>query len=83
MDLAESHSATNEEYKTIFETSAKLWSSQSTKFIEGYLLMNDEHSPNKNRVNAVLSSIDKFYEVYNIKEKDKMYVAKEDRVKVW
>lgn len=83
MDLAESHSVTNEEYKTIFETSAKLWSSQSTKFMEGYLLMNDEHSPNKNRVNAVLSSIDKFYEVYNIKETDKMYVAKEDRVKVW
>ena len=45
--------------------------------------MNDEHSPNKNRVNAVLSSIDKFYEVNNIKETDKMYAAKEDRVKVW
>ena len=43
--------------------------------------MNDEHSPNKNRVNAVLSSIDKFYEVYNIKEKDKMYVAKKTELK--
>ena len=83
MDLAESHSATNEEYKVIFETSAKLWSKQSTKFVQGYLLIVDEHSPAKNRVNAVLSSIDKFYEVYNIKETDKMYVAKEDRVKVW
>ena len=47
------------------------------------LSVGDEHAPNKVRVNAVLSSMDKFYEVYDIKEGDKMYVAKEDRVGLW
>ena len=35
------------------------------------------------RVNAVISSVDKFYEAYDIKESDKMYVAPENRIKVW
>ena len=43
----------------------------------------DTHSPNKVRVNAVLSSCDAFYEIYDIKETDGMYVAPEDRVGIW
>ena len=46
-------------------------------------MLSDNHSPNKVRVNAVLSSTDKFYEVYGITEKDKMYVAPENRVGLW
>ena len=34
-------------------------------------------------MNAVLASIDKFYDAYDIKETDKMYVAPENRIKVW
>ena len=41
----------------------------------------DTHSPDKVRVNAVLSTIDEFYEIYNITENDKMY--KERRLKIW
>ena len=83
MQIAEANNASNQNYKEIFESSAKIWASQNTKFIDGYLLVIDNHSPNKNRINAVFSSIDKFYEVYNIKETDKMYVPKKDRVAVW
>ena len=46
-------------------------------------ILEDVHAPNKIRVNGVLSSIDKFYEVYDIKEGDKMYVPKEERVGLW
>ena len=46
-------------------------------------LYNDEHSPNKNRVNAVLSSTEEFYSVYDIKESDGMYIPKKNRVAVW
>ena len=35
------------------------------------------------RVNGVLSSMDKFYEVYDIKEGDKMFIPKEERVGLW
>ena len=41
----------------------------------------DTHSPDKVRVNAVLSSIDEFYNTFDIQESDGMY--KEKRIKVW
>ena len=44
---------------------------------------NEIHSPNEARVNAVVSCMDQFYGVYDVKEGDKMYVAPENRVKVW
>ena len=59
------------------------WASEDTTSFMMYLLNTDTHSPNKVRVNAVLSSCDAFYEVYDIEETDGMYVAPEDRVGIW
>lgn len=59
------------------------WASVDTTSFMTYLLNTDTHSPNKIRVNAVLSSCDAFYEVYDIAETDGMYVAPEDRVGIW
>lgn len=59
------------------------WASEDTASYMMYLLNTDTHSPNKIRVNAVLSSCDAFYKIYDIKETDKMYVAPEDRVGIW
>lgn len=83
LQIAESKNATTEEYKDIFETYAKNWASQFTTIFKEYLLNVDVHSPNKNRVNAVLSTFDKFYEVYKIKDTDNMYMLPENRVSVW
>ena len=41
------------------------------------------HSPGEARTNAVVSCMDAFYKVYDIKETDKMYLAPENRIKVW
>ncbi len=82
-NIAEKRNATDEDYKQVYEAHAMNWASQSTSLFKEYLLEEDNHSPNKNRVNAVLSSLDKFYEVYNIKNTDKMYVKPENRVSVW
>ncbi|MBR1530162.1 MAG: M13 family metallopeptidase [Oscillospiraceae bacterium] len=46
-------------------------------------LETDEHSPGKVRVNAVLSSCDAFYKLYNVKEGDGMYYSPEERVSRW
>ena len=43
----------------------------------------DIHSPDEARVNAVVSSMEPFYSVYDIKENEPMYVAPENRIKVW
>ena len=43
----------------------------------------DEHSPNNIRVNAVVALFDCFYEIYDVKEGDPMYVAPENRIRRW
>lgn len=62
---------------------AYIWASVETAGYQLYLLNNDTHSPNKLRVNAVLSSCDAFYDVYDIAETDGMYVAPQNRVGIW
>lgn len=73
----------NPNYKDFFESNASIWREISTKEYEELKLESDVHSPNKVRVNAVLPQFDKFYEIYDIKENDKMYVKPEERLKIW
>ena len=67
----------------MFEAFATLWADKITKENLEKLKVTDVHAFNEVRVNAVLSSIDKFYEVYDIKENDEMFVASENRVGLW
>ena len=83
VDIAKQKGATNEEMKELFEAYANIWASKSTDEYSKLLLIMDTHSPDKIRVNAVLQSIDEFYDVYNITENDEMYKPEEERVKVW
>ncbi len=43
----------------------------------------DVHSLGKWRVNAALRNIDEFYEAFDVKEGNAMYMAPEDRVIIW
>ncbi|RDK88675.1 M13 family metallopeptidase [Marinirhabdus gelatinilytica] len=43
----------------------------------------DPHSPGMYRATEPLKNIDAFYEAFDIKEGDPMYVAPEDRVRIW
>lgn len=43
----------------------------------------DPHSPGMYRAYVPLQNIDAFYEAFNVEEGDKMYVAPEDRVRIW
>lgn len=43
----------------------------------------DPHSPGKQRAIQPLRNIDAFYEAFDIKEGDKMYLAPEERVRIW
>jgi putative endopeptidase len=83
VDIAKSKGATDEELKEMFEAYANIWASKSTEEYTKLLLIMDTHSPDKVRVNAVLSSIEEFYRVYNIIEDDEMYRVQEERIKVW
>jgi putative endopeptidase len=43
----------------------------------------DPHSPGIYRATQPLKNVDAFYEAFNIKEGDSMYIAPEDRVRIW
>lgn len=83
VDIAKSKGATDKDLEEMFEAYANIWASKSTEEYTKLLLIMDTHSPDKVRVNAVLSSIEEFYRVYNIIEEDQMYKPKEERINVW
>ena len=72
-----------EALRELFTSLATIWATKETRASFDNLLLNDTHAPEAARVNAVLSSSDAFYTVYDIKEGDGMYVAPEDRVGIW
>ena len=83
LNMLSKKTVTNEEYKKLFESYAKFWAS---KYRDGYVmnfLLNDEHAPGKIRVNAVLSNLEKFYEIYDIKSGDGMYIEPSKRIHIW
>ncbi|MCB0382055.1 MAG: M13 family metallopeptidase [Psychroserpens sp.] len=47
------------------------------------LIKTDTHSPGKVRATQPLKNIDAFYEAFDIKEGDGMWLAPEDRVRIW
>ncbi|KJY95056.1 MULTISPECIES: M13 family metallopeptidase [Pseudoalteromonas] len=46
-------------------------------------LMTDPHAPSHYRVIGVLPNMPEFYEAFDVKEGDEMYIKPEDRVKIW
>lgn len=46
-------------------------------------LVQDPHSPSEYRCNGILSNMDAFYECFGIKPGDPMYIAPENRVRIW
>lgn len=46
-------------------------------------LVNDPHSPAEYRVNGVVRNVDAWYEAFDISEEDDLYLAPEERVKIW
>ena len=43
----------------------------------------DPHSPDEFRVNGVVRNIDEFYDAFDVPEGSKLYLAPEDRVRIW
>ena len=72
-----------EDFITMYEGFGSIWIELKSDVRALDDLETDLHSPGTVRVNAPLSSCDKFYEVYDVKEGDGMYVAPENRVKRW
>ena len=67
----------------LFTNYATIWCEKSTDDMIMDQLAYDVHSPSVIRVNAILSTLDSFYETYDVTEGDGMYVAPENRISRW
>lgn len=67
----------------VFEGYAAIWRIKATENYVKMMMTTDTHSPDKIRVNRVLSNFDEFLNYYEIKEGDGMYLPREERVQIW
>ncbi|MBR3291919.1 MAG: M13 family metallopeptidase [Bacteroidales bacterium] len=66
-----------------FLSYANVWAGSTTEEMLRYLTMMDVHSVMFLRVNGGLAQCDPWYEAFDIQPGDALYVAPENRVKVW
>ena len=62
---------------------ANVWAQNITEESIRQLTTMDPHSLGEWRVNGALPQIDAWYEAFNIKDGDKMYIPREKRVNIW
>lgn len=68
--------------EAFFRSWANVWKSKQTNAFTIQRLATDPHAPNSFRANLV-KNVDFFYEVFDVKPGDAMYVAPEKRVQMW
>jgi len=62
---------------------AQVWRGKSRDAETKRLLTIDPHSPAKFRANGAAVNVTEFYEAFNVKEGDGMYLPPDERVKIW
>ncbi|WP_438823338.1 M13 family metallopeptidase [Nocardia cyriacigeorgica] len=70
----------NPDYHSMFLSWARGWRDKQTREVTERLLATDTHSPNEFRANQVVRNIDEFYTTFGVKEGDKLFLPKEQRV---
>ena len=71
------------DYQKLYRSMANVRASTKTREYAKYISGIDVHSEDKLRVNRVVVSCDEFYRAFGITEKDEMWTAPEDRIKIW
>ncbi|CAL2102288.1 putative endopeptidase [Tenacibaculum sp. 190130A14a] len=62
---------------------ATVWRTKARPDALKNLIKTDPHAPGMFRAYMPLKNVDAFYEAFDVKEGDKMYLKPEDRVKIW
>jgi putative endopeptidase len=61
----------------------QVWGEKSREAALRSQIARDPHSPAKFRINGVVRNVPEFYEAFNVKPTDSLYLAPEKRVKIW
>jgi endothelin-converting enzyme/putative endopeptidase len=62
---------------------AQVWQGKRKEESLRNLVKTDSHAPGNFRALGSLSNMPEFYQAFDVKEGDKMYIAPENRVKIW
>lgn len=73
----------NTDLKSFYKNFARIWASKFTPQIRQTLLAVDVHAPGPLRANVQSQCQADFYQVFNVKEGDGMYLPPEKRVVIW
>lgn len=71
------------DYDQFFRHYAAIWRCYATVQYENYRLKQNPHPLAYLRVNAMVQQFEEFYQTYNVKSDDNMYLAPEKRLAVW
>ncbi|WP_026526173.1 M13 family metallopeptidase [Butyrivibrio sp. VCD2006] len=83
MECISSIPETDEQRKLLFENYARIWCTKKSEDSVISQIDEDVHSPEVIRVNAILSTVNSFYETYGLKEGDGMFIPAEKRISRW
>ncbi len=62
---------------------AQVWRAKARQDETRRRLVTDPHSPPKYRINGVVRNLDAWYDAFGVSEGDALYLAPEDRVRIW
>ena len=71
------------EIQQFFISYAVSWRTKEQKTKQLQALFMDRHSPPEFRVNNIVSQIDDWYEAFNIQVDNTLYIAPENRIRVY
>lgn len=69
--------------RAFFINWANVWRMKATTEYMQLLLSIDVHAPAKLRANVQVKNLDDFYTTFNVQAEDAMYLAPDERVKIW
>ena len=75
--------AIKKEQRNFFVAYANYWRNKYNDEYAESQKYSDDHSLSRERVNGVVTNIDAWYELFDVKPGDKLYRAPEDRIHIW
>ena len=81
--LQAAHSEGVTDLKPFFENWGKIWCQKAEESTERYLLKIDVHAPHYWRANIQPRNFQEWYDAFDVKPGDGMYLAPEKRVSIW
>lgn len=70
-------------FATMFKAYARAWRLIESREMAEFLLANDVHAPGHLRTNGTVQQLDEFYKAFAVEKGDGMYLAPENRLRVW